>query len=212
MRATSSAQMESVLPAVLDERGVRVDRERRRRESARLRRRAARDGARRSGATSKLRVGVVTGDDLLPRLDELIAAGHELANMETGEPLVDRARSRALRECVHRRRRRSSRRSSRGANVVVTGRCTDTALTLAPLVHEFGWAPHMIGTGSPSGIVAGHIIECGAQCTGGNCAYDWRTIPDLANVGFPIVEVAERRHRSSSRSIRAPAAASTCTA
>jgi hypothetical protein len=77
----------------------------------------------------------------------------------------------------------------RGANVVITGRSTDTALTMAPLRYEFGWAP-----GSwdllASGIVAGHIIECGAQCSGGNCLYDWRSIPDLANVGYPLVEAA----------------------
>jgi hypothetical protein len=77
----------------------------------------------------------------------------------------------------------------RGAQVVVTGRSTDTALTMAPLRHEFGW-----GAGDwdklAAGIVAGHIIECGAQCSGGNCLYDWRSIPDLANVGYPIVEAS----------------------
>jgi hypothetical protein len=78
----------------------------------------------------------------------------------------------------------------RGANVVITGRCTDTALILAPLMHEFGW-PANDWNRLASGIVAGHIVECGAQSTGGNCAYDWSTIPNLENVGFPIVEVAE---------------------
>ena len=76
---------------------------------------------------------------------------------------------------------------ARGANVVVTGRSTDTALTMAPLRHEFGWGADDWDR-LAAGIIAGHIIECGAQCSGGNCLYDWRNIPDLANVGYPIVE------------------------
>jgi hypothetical protein len=74
-----------------------------------------------------------------------------------------------------------------GAQVVITGRSTDTALTMAPLRHEFGW-PANAWNHLAAGIVAGHIIECGAQCSGGNCLVDWRDIPDLANVGYPIVE------------------------
>jgi hypothetical protein len=76
---------------------------------------------------------------------------------------------------------------ARGANVVITGRSTDTALTMAPLRHEFAWGPTDWDR-LAAGIVAGHILECGAQCSGGNCLYDWRNIPDLANVGYPIVE------------------------
>jgi Acyclic terpene utilisation family protein AtuA len=75
----------------------------------------------------------------------------------------------------------------RGAQVVITGRATDTGLTLAPLIHEFGWAADDWDR-LASGTIAGHIIECGAQCSGGNCQYEWESIPDLANVGFPIVE------------------------
>jgi hypothetical protein len=77
----------------------------------------------------------------------------------------------------------------RGAQVVITGRSTDTALTMAPLRHEFGWGSTEWDK-LAAGIVAGHIIECGAQCSGGNCLYDWRSIPDLANVGYPIVEAS----------------------
>jgi hypothetical protein len=75
----------------------------------------------------------------------------------------------------------------RGANVVITGRSTDTALTMAPLRHEFGWRDTDWDK-LAAGIIAGHIIECGAQCSGGNCLYEWRSIPDLANVGYPIAE------------------------
>ncbi|HET6341925.1 MAG TPA: acyclic terpene utilization AtuA family protein, partial [Gemmatimonadota bacterium] len=75
----------------------------------------------------------------------------------------------------------------RGADVVVTGRSTDTALTYAPIIHAFEWGEDDWDRVA-HGIVAGHVNECGAQVTGGNCLVDWRTIPDLADVGYPIVE------------------------
>ena len=78
---------------------------------------------------------------------------------------------------------------NRGAQIVITGRATDTGLTLAPLMHEFGWAADDWNK-IAAGTIAGHIIECGAQCSGGNCQFEWRSIPNLADVGFPIVEAA----------------------
>src|SRR4029079_10102114 len=76
-----------------------------------------------------------------------------------------------------------------GAQIVITGRATDTGLTLAPLIHEFGWA-NTDWNRLSAGTIAGHIIECGAQASGGNCQYEWRSIPNLAEVGFPIVEAS----------------------
>jgi hypothetical protein len=133
-----------------------------------------------------VKVGVVTGDDLLPRLDELLESGHALANMETGEPLSS-VRDRVLSANAYIGSTPIVVALEKGANVVVTGRSTDTALTMAPLRHEFGWGATEWDK-LAAGIIAGHIIECGAQCSGGNCLYDWRNIPDLANVGYPIVE------------------------
>jgi hypothetical protein len=128
----------------------------------------------------------VTGDDLLSRLDSLMNQGHPLANMETGAPLSD-VRDRVLSANAYIGSEPIVEALEKGANIVITGRSTDTALTMAPLRHEFGWGAkswdHLA-----AGIVAGHIIECGAQCSGGNCLYDWRSIPDLANVGYPLVE------------------------
>jgi hypothetical protein len=147
---------------------------------------AVRDAARKAGVSPNVRIGVVTGDDLLPRLDELLAQGHALANMETGEPLST-VRDRVLSANAYLGAPPIVDALSRGANVVITGRSTDTALTMAPLLHTFGWRRDDWDK-LAAGIVAGHIIECGAQCSGGNCLYDWRTIPDLANVGYPIVE------------------------
>jgi hypothetical protein len=142
--------------------------------------------AERSGAKSKLRIGVVTGDDLLARLDDLIDQGHPLANMETGE-LLSSVRDRVLAANAYIGSEPIVEALEGGANIVITGRSTDTALTMAPLRHEFGWSAKSWDQ-LAAGIVAGHIIECGAQCSGGNCLYDWRSIPDLANVGYPLVE------------------------
>ncbi|HKH93468.1 MAG TPA: acyclic terpene utilization AtuA family protein [Gemmatimonadaceae bacterium] len=176
--------MESVLPAVVD-RGVRVIANAGGVNPLACAQ-AVLEVARQRGAAGRLKVGVVTGDDLLPRLDELIASGHPLANMETGEPL-DTVRDRVLSANAYIGSTPIVEALARGANVVVTGRSTDTALTMAPLRHEFGWAADDWDR-LAAGIIAGHIIECGAQCSGGNCLYDWRNVPDLANVGYPIVE------------------------
>ena len=137
------------------------------------------------GVGGKVRIGVVTGDDLLPRLDQLIASGHALANMETGEPLST-VLDRVLSANAYIGSTPIVEALGKGAQVVITGRSTDTALTMAPLRYEFGWAPDDWDR-LAAGIIAGHIIECGAQCSGGNCLIDWRNIPDLANVGYPIV-------------------------
>jgi Acyclic terpene utilisation family protein AtuA len=139
-----------------------------------------------SGSRKDIRVGVVTGDDLLPRLDELLAGGHELLNMDTGEPLST-VRDRVLSANAYIGSVPIIEALRRGANIVITGRSTDTALTMAPIRHEFGWGAEDWNK-LAAGIIAGHIIECGAQCSGGNCLYDWRNIPDLADVGYPIVE------------------------
>jgi hypothetical protein len=176
--------MESILPAVL-ERGVKVVA-----NAGGVNPRGCAEAVRsvsaKRGAKDKLRIGVVTGDDLLGRLDELMGQGHSLANMETGEPL-SKVRSRVLSANAYIGSEPIVEALGRGANIVITGRSTDTALTMAPLRHEFAWGATAWDQ-LAAGIVAGHIIECGAQCSGGNCMYDWRSIPDLANVGYPLVE------------------------
>jgi hypothetical protein len=144
------------------------------------------DAASRAGVRGNIRIGVVTGDDILGRLDTLLAEGHELRNMDTGEPLAG-IRDRVLSANAYIGSTPIVEALRQGANVVVTGRSTDTALTMAPLRHEFGWAADDWNV-LAAGIVAGHILECGAQSSGGNCLYDWRNIPDLANVGYPIAE------------------------
>ncbi len=149
---------------------------------------AVRAAASELGLSGKLKIGVVTGDDIMPDLDELLGRGIELRNMDTGEPLST-VRDRIQSANVYLGAWPMVEALNRGARIVITGRATDTGLTLAPLIHEFGWKADDWNR-MAAGTIAGHIIECGAQCSGGNCQYDWRNIPDLADVGFPIVEAA----------------------
>jgi hypothetical protein len=142
--------------------------------------------ARELGLAGKVRIGIVTGDDIMSRIDELIERGIELRNMDTGEPLST-VRDAIQSANVYLGAAPLVEALKRRAQIVITGRATDTGLTLAPLIYEFGWASDDWNR-LAAGTIAGHIIECGAQCSGGNCQYEWRSIPDLANVGFPIAE------------------------
>jgi hypothetical protein len=149
---------------------------------------AIKETARELGLGGKVKIGVVTGDDILPRLDEFAEKGIEITNMETGEPLAD-IRDKVQAANVYLGASGLVEALDKGAQVVVGGRLTDTGLTLAPLMHEFGWKFDQWDLVS-AGTIAGHIIECGAQASGGNCQYEWDLIPDMANVGFPIVEAS----------------------
>ena len=132
-----------------------------------------------------LRVGVIEGDDLLPRLDGLIASGCRLAHMDEGRPLAD-VRDRVLSVNAYLGARPVAAALADGAQIVLAGRITDTSLALGPLVHEFGWREDAWDL-LAAGTIAGHVIECGAQCTGGNFT-EWWTVPDLWDVGYPVLE------------------------
>ena len=144
--------------------------------------------ARRLGLADQLNIGLVTGDDILGRLDELLAAGHPLTNMETGQPLAD-IRDKVLSANAYLGMAPMVEALGLGADVVITGRVTDTGLTLGPIFHEFGW-PADDWDKVAAGTVAGHIIECGAQASGGNLLKNWRSVKGLENPGFPIVEAS----------------------
>jgi hypothetical protein len=134
-----------------------------------------------------IEVAAVLGDDLLERLGELNSTGVTLDHMDDGSPFH------AVRERV------SSANAyfgawpvvealRGGAQIVVTGRCTDTGITLAPMIHAFGWAADDWDR-LAAGIVAGHIVECGAQSTGGNVT-DWRRVRRYEAIGYPLIEVS----------------------
>lgn len=140
--------------------------------------------ARQKGATG-LKIAVVDGDDILPGIDQLIDGGHLLKNMETGKPITT-VKDHLLSANVYFGSRPIVEALEQGADIVITGRVTDTGLTLAPMIHEFGWSfddYDLMATGT----IAGHIIECGGQVSGGNFT-DWETVDDLVNIGFPIIE------------------------
>jgi hypothetical protein len=145
-------------------------------------------------------VAVVTGDDLMPHLDHLLAAGHALANLDSGQPLaavperldggqpLAAVRERVVSANAYLGSIPIVEALRRGASVVVTGRVADASLTLGPAVHEFGWAWDDWDR-LAAGTVAGHLIECGAQATGGLWC-NWREVGDLAGIGYPIADVA----------------------
>ena len=131
-------------------------------------------------------VATVSGDDITTQIDRLIDQGVEFRNIDTGEPLStirDRVRSAS----VYLGAFPIAEALDKGARIVITGRCADAALVLGPMIHEFNWQPDDWDR-LAAGIVAGHAIECGAQGSGGNCQDDWETIPNLADIGYPIVE------------------------
>lgn len=139
-----------------------------------------------AGYGGRARIGVVSGDDIMPRLGEFLDRGIELRNLDTGEPLTS-IWPHVQSANVYFGAFPLAEALSGGAQIVISGRCNDAALALAPMVHEFGWKANDWDR-IAAGTIAGHIIECGAQCTGGNCQADWENIPDYAGIGYPIVE------------------------
>jgi len=144
---------------------------------------AVRELARRQGLV--VRVASVSGDDITPRLAELRAAGEAFVNLDTGEPLS--AEASVVTANAYLRARPIADALAAGAQVVVTGRVTDAALVVGPSLHAFGWADTDLDA-IAGAVVAGHVIECGAQCCGGNYAF-FQEVPDRERIGFPIAEM-----------------------
>jgi hypothetical protein len=140
------------------------------------------------GLGDDVRIGVVLGDDLLPDIHDL-SQSNSLENMDTSEPF-ESVSDRVVSANAYLGSGQIVGALRDGANVVICGRVTDTALTLAPAMHEFAWDStdwdRLAG-----GLVAGHVIECSAQVSGGNHQAAWEDVPDLFEVGYPIVEISE---------------------
>jgi hypothetical protein len=137
-------------------------------------------------AAPGIKVAIVLGDDVLNRIDEFLAKGYEMRNLDTCAPLAT-IRDRILSANAYTGAFPLAEALGTGAHVILAGRAADPALALAPMIHEFGWR-ETDWNKLAAGTVTGHIIECGTQATGGNCQVDWQNIPDLANIGYPIVE------------------------
>ncbi|MGO4384421.1 acyclic terpene utilization AtuA family protein [Specibacter sp. RAF43] len=138
---------------------------------------------------SEVRVAVVTGDDIEPEIDSLMAAGVPFANMDTGKQLAD-VRDRLTHAAVYTGSEGIVEALAGGADIVVCGRVTDIALYLGPLIHEFGWKWDDWDR-LARGTALAHAIECGGQATGGLYAGGWQDVPSLETLGYPIAEVFE---------------------
>ena len=128
------------------------------------------------------RIAVVTGDDLKPEEEAIRAAG--VREMFTGAPLPEKL----VTANAYIGARGIAAALDAGAEIVITGRCVDSAVTLGPLVHHFGWDWQDYDR-LAQGSLAGHLIECGAQGTGGLFT-DWQAVPGWDDMGFPVVEVS----------------------
>ena len=144
---------------------------------------AVRELGRRQGL--EVRVASVSGDDIAPRLPELRAAGEAFVNLDTGEPLPPDAT--VVTANAYLRARPIADALAAGAQVVVTGRVTDAALVVGPALHAFGWDDTELDA-IAGAVVAGHVIECGAQCCGGNYAF-FEEVPHRERIGFPVAEM-----------------------
>jgi hypothetical protein len=186
------AQMEQVLGTCLD-RGIRVVSNAGGLDPATL-------GAEVAALAERLglsvRVGVVSGDDLMPRLPELRESGEPFDNLDTGESLGE-VGVQPITANAYLGGEPITRALDAGADVVITGRVTDAALVIGPAAWRHGWDYAAARRGDQrhvdalaGALVAGHVIECGAQATGGNYAF-FRDVPALEHPGLPIAEVAQ---------------------
>ncbi len=139
-----------------------------------------------SAGVSKLKIGVVLGDNIKDEISEILENGCSLNNMETDEPITV-VQDRLLSANVYFGAMPIVEALENGADIVITGRTTDTGLTLAPMIYEFDWQKDNFNL-LAAGTVAGHILECGGQASGGNFSGNWKDIPELENIGFPIAE------------------------
>ncbi len=128
-----------------------------------------------------LRIGGVYGDNLMGRADLPVA---DMSENQTGEALPAKPASMN----AYLGARPIADALAAGADVVVTGRVVDSAVMLGPLIHEFGWAEDDYDK-LAQGSLCGHVIECGAQCTGGNYT-DWHTVPDFSDISYPVADVS----------------------
>lgn len=134
-----------------------------------------------------LKIAVIEGDNIVDRLDEFYPEKAKLKNMETGENFST-VKEKVQSANVYLGVPPIVKALEMGADLIIAGRVTDTSVTMAPLVYEFGWELNDWDK-LAAGLVAGHIIECGAQSAGGNFT-DWQKVPKWDNFGYPIVEVS----------------------
>lgn len=135
------------------------------------------------------KIGYVLGDDLLERMPEFMEKGIPFINTDNGRRLEE-IKDKIVNVNVYHGHEPIEECLKMGADAVITGRSSDSALFMAPLKHELGWAETDYDN-LARGIMVGHLLECGGQASGGNFDYGWRDVPDLDQLGFPIAEVSD---------------------
>lgn len=135
-----------------------------------------------------LKVAVVTGDNVMPNIAELTGQGVDFSHLETKEPFTEKVHENLLFSNAYLGAAPLVDALEQGADIVISGRTTDTAQFLAPLIYEFGWSfndwDRLAG-----GVFMGHLLECSAQSTGGNFSADWEEVEDFNHIGYPIAEM-----------------------
>ena len=135
-----------------------------------------------------IKIGIIKGDNIYEKIDEFVQRGVDFKNLETGADFTG-IKNRVYSANVYIDSFCIARALDQGAQIVLAGRVSDPGLALGPAIHEFGWNPEEIDL-IAAGTLAGHIVECGAQCTGGNYSR-WYEVENLASVGYPIIEMQE---------------------
>ena len=137
-----------------------------------------------------LKVAVITGDDMMPHIGNMLDEGTDLSDLETGRPFTKEIQEKLLFANAYIGSQPLVEALRQGADVVISGRSTDTAQFLAPLIYEFGWEWDDWDR-LASGLFMGHLLECSAQSTGGNYGGEWQEIEGFETIGYPIAEMQE---------------------
>ena len=137
--------------------------------------------------TDNIKIGVVKGDDIINDIDILRNNGVSFDNMDTGQKFEDIS-NKIYSANVYIDSFCIADALDRGARIVLAGRVSDPGLALGPCIHEYNWSKNEYNK-IASGTLAGHITECGAQCSGGNYT-NWKDVPNIANIGYPIIEMS----------------------
>lgn len=138
---------------------------------------------------NQFKIAIISGDEIVATIEEEIRKGEDFLNIDSGEKL-SKLNKKTVSANAYLGREKIVEALKEGADIIITGRVIDAALTLAPLEYEFNYKQDDYNA-LARGILAGHLLECGAQASGGNCSYNWQSIPKLEKVGFPILEAHE---------------------
>jgi len=136
-----------------------------------------------------MKIAIIEGDDLYPKLDELIARGVDLTNLDTGEKDIRKVREKIIAANVYIGSESIIEALAAGADVVIAGRCSDTALYIGPIMYEFGWTFAKDWEKIAAAQIASHVIECAECATRG--FNEWDKVKNVADIGFPILEFSE---------------------